>query len=356
VVPGLVIGAGHRGRVELVAAYGHRQVDPEPAPATVDTVYDLASLTKAVVTSVLCMLASEDGRLALDRPLGDYLPMLAGRPAVTARRVLAHAGGFPAHRKFYESLFAAGAVHHEHRTAILTAAGREPEAYAPGSRSIYSDLGFILLGALVERVLGAQLDELARERLFGPLGLARLGFVDLARGPGFFRPAGLAVAPTERCPVRGRLIEGEVHDLNAWAMGGIAGHAGLFGEVGDLLQFCLALCAAFHGRGAGGTGPLVKSETLREFWRPAGIPGSTWRLGWDGPAPAGSLAGDLISRRAVGHLSFTGCSLWLDPESETCVVVLCNRIHPEVRDDSRFRALRPALGDAVLRAIGYQPG
>jgi len=143
---------------------------------------------------------------------------------------------------------------------------------------------------------------------------------------------------------------GEVHDLNAHAMGGIAGHAGLFGSVGDLLKLVLALCDSYHG----GASALVSPEVLRSFWRPAGIPGSTWRLGWDGPAEHGSLAGSLISRRAVGHLSFTGCSLWIDPEQATSVIVLCNRIHPEVRDDPRFRALRPALCDAALRAVEYQ--
>jgi CubicO group peptidase (beta-lactamase class C family) len=168
------------------------------------------------------------------------------------------------------------------------------------------------------------------------------------------RSAGLDIAPTERCPVRGRMVEGEVHDLNAYAMGGIAGHAGLFGSIGDLLQLALALAAASHGRGVGGGAPLVNPEVLRQFWQPAGIPGSTWRLGWDGPATQGSLAGSLLSRRAVGHLSFTGCSLWIDPEPETCIIVLTNRIHPQARDDPRFRALRPRLNDEALRAIGYQ--
>jgi serine-type D-Ala-D-Ala carboxypeptidase len=149
------------------------------------------------------------------------------------------------------------------------------------------------------------------------------------------------------------MVEGEVHDLNAHAMGGIAGHAGLFGSIGDLLELALALCQAYHGRGKGGAS-LVDAEVWREFWSPAGIPGGTWRLGWDGPAPTGSLAGSLLSRRAVGHLSFTGCSLWIDPEQETCVAVLCNRIHPEAKDDPRFRALRPRLNDEALRAIGYQ--
>jgi CubicO group peptidase (beta-lactamase class C family) len=354
VVPGVVMGVGQAGRASLLAAYGQRQVEPEPLPATVETVYDLASLTKAVVTSLLVMRGVEEGCLHLDRPLGDHLSMLADRPEVTLRRVLAHAGGFPAHRKFYERLLTQGGPEHSFRDFIVAEASREPLVYRPGGQSLYSDLGFILLGALVEQAMSARLDILAERLLFRPLGLSRLGFADLLVGPGWMRSAGLDIAPTERCPVRGRMVEGEVHDLNAYAMGGIAGHAGLFGSIGDLLQLAFALSAAYHGRGVAGSAPLVNPEVLRQFWQPAGIPGSTWRLGWDGPAAQGSLAGSLLSRRAVGHLSFTGCSLWIDPEPETCVIVLTNRIHPEVRDDPRFRALRPRINDEALRAIGYQ--
>lgn len=344
------MAVGQAAQVHFLEAFGQRQLEPEPAPATIDTIYDLASLTKAVVTSLLVIHGVQNGVLHLDRPLGDLLEMLADRPEITLRRVLAHAGGFPAHRKFYESDMAAP----ERRQATVALAAAEPLAYEPGSRSIYSDLGFILLGALVEQAMGGRLDVLAERLLFRPLGLSSLGFVDLLASAPVAQFRGHDVAPTERCPMRGRLVLGEVHDLNAFAMGGIAGHAGLFGGARELLHLAFALCAAFHGRGVGGAAPFVRPEVLREFWQPAGIPGSTWRLGWDGPSVAGSLAGDLISRRAVGHLSFTGCSLWIDPEQETCVVVLTNRIHPEVRDDPRFRALRPALHDAALQAIGYR--
>ena len=356
VIPGLVIAVGQAGQERLVEAFGQRQIEPEPAAATVDTIYDLASLTKAVVTSLLVMKGVEEGRLHLDRPLGDHLEMLKDRPAVTLRRILAHAGGFPAHRKFYERVLAKSEPGRERRRSLIALAAAEPLVYEPGSRSIYSDLGFILLGALIEQAMAERLDVLAERLIFRPLQLASLGFEDLLAGAGAARFRGRDVAPTERCPVRGRLVQGEVHDLNAFAMGGIAGHAGLFGGIQDLLHLAFVLCAAFHGRGASGDLPWVRPEVLREFWQPAGIPGSTWRLGWDGPSAEGSLAGDRISRRAVGHLSFTGCSLWIDPEQEVCVVVLTNRIHPEVRDDPRFRALRPALHDAALQAIGYRAG
>jgi CubicO group peptidase (beta-lactamase class C family) len=352
----LVVAVGKKTQVRLREAFGQRQTEPEPAPATVDTVYDLASLTKAVVTSLLVMKGVGEGLLHLDRPLGDHLEMLQDQPEVTLRRVLAHAGGFPAHRKFYERGLTRVEPSQANRASIIQWAASEPLAYPPGSKSIYSDLGFILLGALVEQAMSARLDDLAERLIFQPLGLSGLGFVDLLAGapPAQFR--GHAIAPTERCPVRGRLVIGEVHDLNAFTMGGIAGHAGLFGGVQDVLRLAFALCAAYHGRGVGGGSPLVRPEVLREFWRPAGIPGSTWCLGWDSPSAQGSLAGDLMSRRAVGHLSFTGCSLWIDAEQETCVVVLTNRVHPKVRDDPRFRALRPALHDAALQAIGYGAG
>ncbi|MBN2573491.1 MAG: serine hydrolase [Deltaproteobacteria bacterium] len=349
VIPGLAIAVAHEGQARLQAAYGLRQIEPAPLPASLATVYDLASLTKALVTSVLVMKGVERGRLHLDGPMGEHLPELADRPAATLRRALAHAAGFAAHRKFYEKLFAENGPAPAHRAAVVAAAAAEPLAYEPGGRSLYSDLGFILLGALVERALGARLDVLAASEVFRPLGLAGLRFVEL---PGAH--PGPEVAPTERCAVRGRMVAGEVHDLNAYAMGGIAGHAGLFGSVGDVLQLALALGAAYHGRGLGGAAPLLDAAVLREFWRPSGVAGSTWRLGWDGPAAQGSLAGSLLARGAVGHLSFSGCSLWLDPEQETCVVVLCNRIHPEARDDPRFRALRPRICDEALRAIGYQ--
>lgn len=354
-VPGLCLGVAHAGEVRLLAAYGQRQLAPEPAAATLDTIYDLASLTKALVTSALVMQAVAEGRMQLDRPLGDFLPRLRDRPDATVGRALAHTAGFPAHRRFYEACFAEGGVGTGYRDTIVEMAAREPPGYEPGTRSIYSDLGFILLGAAVEACLGDRLDRLAARRLFAPLGLSRLGFVGLP-GESFIATAGLPVAPTERCPVRVRIVQGEVHDLNAYAMGGIAGHAGLFGSIADVLHLVLALMAAYHGRGFADASPPIPRQVLREFWRPAGVPGSTWRFGWDGPSAHGSLAGELLSRGAVGHLSFTGCSIWLDPEQETAVVLLCNRVHPTVREDGGFRVLRPRLHDAALHAIGYRAG
>jgi len=330
VSPGLVVVVGVEGRNLLHDAFGQRQTEPAPLPATPDTVYDLASLTKALVTSVLAMRAVANGQLRLSDPLLDG-------DGPTIRQTLAHAGGFVAHRPFHER---AAAGDPARRRRIVELAASEPRAYPPGTRSIYSDLGFILLGDRLERLLGARLDALSAE-VFAPMGLTSLRF---GADPGRAK-----VAPTQRSATRGRLIVGEVDDLNAWAMDGVAGHAGLFGNAADVAALAHALCAAWRDAAPA----LVPGPVLREFWTPAGIPGSTWRLGWDGPAPSGSLAGNVISRRAVGHLAFTGCSLWIDPERETFVLVLANRVHPTASDDPRWKALRPAINDAALEGAGY---
>lgn len=347
VTPGLVVAAQRAGQTLVHQAFGLRQVEPA-APAELDSVYDLASLTKALSTSLLVMRGVGQGLWDLDQPVGDALPELATRPQVTLRRLLSHSAGFPAHRPFFKDVLGPAAqVPPDGRERVLALAASEPQAYEPGTRSIYSDLGFMLLGRLVENGMGGQLDALAEQHLFRPAGLAAMGFA----GQAALR--GRTVAPTECCPVRGRLVCGEVHDLNAFAMGGVAGHAGLFGTAADVLRLSVWLCAAWRDRSPEGGAPLVPGEVLRLFWQPAGVPGSTWRLGWDGPALTGSMAGTRLDRAAVGHLAFTGCSVWIDPQRETSVVMLSNRVHPTVRDDPRFRALRPAINDTALEAIGY---
>jgi CubicO group peptidase (beta-lactamase class C family) len=323
------------------------------------TVWDLASLTKPLVTALLTMQAVQSGVLDLDEPIG-AAPADAARASVnamTVRRVLAHAAGFIAHLPLW-----AGALRPqgpkagdpEARAAVVAAAAGAALAYPPGSRSIYSDLGFILLGDRLEQRLGDRLDRLAAARLPAPFGTPALAFRPLGEPA----PA-LPLAATENCPVRGRLLVGEVHDLNAYAMAGVAGHAGLFGTADAVVAVVHALLAAYRGAGpAAGLAPIVDRSLLRAFWTAAGVPGSTWRLGWDGPSQEGSLAGDRIARTAVGHLAFTGCSLWIDPEREAFVLMLSNRVHPRVREDAEakagLRALRRAVNDAALDAIGYR--
>lgn len=356
VVPGAVALVSLGGEIVLHEAFGDRLLEPQPMPTTIGTLYDVASVTKAAVTSVLAMQAVAAELIRLDDPVRRYLPEFIDddvatddpKAAVTIRQLLAHSGGLAAHRPFYltvpEGL--------DRRTRIMRAAAGEPLAGPPGARSLYTDLGFILMGWILERAYGARLDAQAHQRLFAPLRLqaclfSPVGDASIDAGP---RPIDLGpVAATERCPYRQRVVVGQVHDMNAFAMDGIAGHAGLFSTAADLALLAQALVAAWRGD----AGPsLVERDVVREFWRPAGVPGSTWRLGWDGPANANSQAGARLSRAAVGHLGFTGCSLWIDPARDLIIVLLSNRIHPAVRDDPRFRMFRPALHDAVLAALG----
>jgi serine-type D-Ala-D-Ala carboxypeptidase len=359
IAPGVIVVAGSGGEMPIFEVVGSRQIEPSRLPLDRQTVWDLASLTKPLVTALLTMQAVQSGVLDLDEPIGaapaDADP--ASVNAMTVRRVLAHAAGFVAHLPLW-----AGALRPqgpkagdaEARAAIVAAAAGAALAYPPGSRSIYSDLGFILLGDRLEQRLGDRLDRLAATRLPAPFGTEALAFRPIGEASSV-----LPLAPTENCPVRGRLLVGEVHDLNAYAMAGVAGHAGLFGTADAVVAVVRALLAAYRGAGpAAGVAPIVDRSVLRTFWTAAGIPGSTWRLGWDGPSQEGSLAGDRIARTAVGHLAFTGCSLWIDPEREAFVLMLSNRVHPRVREDAEakagLRVLRRAVNDAALDALGYR--
>jgi serine-type D-Ala-D-Ala carboxypeptidase len=370
--PGLVVLVAAQGQTLFQEAFGARQLVPRRLPAHSDTVYDVASLTKAVATSVLVMQEIAGGRLALETKVATLLPELSGRTGadarpdaefgtgggtsepgvselarddITVRQLLSHSSGLPAHRPFWKQAAHSPAE----RLAIARLAAREPLAYLPGTRAVYSDLGFILLGWLLERLTGARLDVLFQDRIARPLGLTATTFVSLADSEARARLLGdRTVAGTQISAERHGLVLGEVDDLNAFAMGGIAGHAGLFSTAGDLAAIATALLAAFRG-----DGDLVARDVIRQFWSPSGVPGSTWRLGWDGPADSGSQAGERLSRAAVGHLAFTGCSLWIDPLQEVVMVLLSNRVHPAVPTDDRFRRLRPALHDAALSALGY---
>jgi CubicO group peptidase (beta-lactamase class C family) len=347
-VPGLVLLAARGGATLFHEAFGARQLIPHKLPTFRDTLYDVASLTKAVITSVLAMQEVGAGRLALDAKVVEALPEFAGpdaaRAEVTVRDLLCHASGLPAHRPFWRRAAEASSA----RWAVEHLAAREPLEYPPRTRAVYSDLGFILLGWLLERSTGTRLDVLAAQRIARPLGLGSTLFLGLADVDARARILGeRTIAATQICPERGRVLIGEVDDLNAAAMGGIAGHAGLFATAADLSAIAGALTTAFRGQGAGA---LVDRDVVRLFWSPSGVTGSTWRLGWDGPAASHSQAGSRLSRAAVGHLAFTGCSLWIDPERESWIVLLANRVHPEVPTDDRFRRFRPAVHDAVLEA------
>jgi len=333
--------AGYAGALvpKAVAAAGSL---PGGTPADTETIFDLASVSKPVVACTLARLSMQ-GSVDLQAPLGSFVPEAhgSGSEHLAVDLLLAHRAGLEAHRALFAPLLQGRALSREQ--ALRTAAGARrsdctgappPGGFAP----VYSDLGYILLGAVIEAVTGEPLDAVVERELALPLGL-ELGSARQVRKrrPGFDRE----VAPTEVVRARGGLVRGIVHDENAWALSGHAasGHAGLFGTVHDVLAFGLALLEALAGRSQ-----WLSREALQPLVRPR--PGGTLRAGFDGKSTGVSSAGALSGPETFGHLGFTGTSLWCDPGAGVTSVLLTNRVYP-TRDNPKIRAARPLVHDAL---------
>lgn len=332
--PGGVVAIGRNGRLAHLRPFGRQTYAPDAPQVEADTIYDLASLTKVVATTTAAMLLVDEGRLDLDARVASLLPRFAGpgKDRVTVRHLLTHSSGIDWWAPLYRELSG--------RAAFLDRIYSMPLVSEPGAQMKYSDLGILLLGEVLERVAGRPVDELVRERLFEPLGMRDTGWRPEAR-------LATRIAPTEFDPWRGRVVHGEVHDENAFALGGVAPHAGLFGTARDLARFAQMLL----WKGAYGGQRIVRRETVELFTRAAGSPeGSSRALGWDTKSPSGSSAGELFSGDSFGHTGFTGTSIWIDPERDLFLVLLTNRVHP-TRENRKIAAVRPALADAVIRAL-----
>jgi len=357
-LPGAVVLARMPREDELLEHCSRRGLavmQPERIPMARDTIFDLASLTKPIATTTALLWLVHEGAVGLDDPVAKYLPAFAERDkeAVTLRHLLTHSSGLKPWRAFHElylekerksgeRLLATPAA----REGIVDRTLRSGLVHESGTAAVYGDLDFIALGALVEAVARQPLDDFCNERIFAPLGMRDTFFVRLADGASSLpEPLRRRVAATENCPWRGRVLWGEVHDPNAWTMGGVAGHAGLFSTADDVMTFALALLDAWHGRG-----DALPTQTLREFTRRQQLPeGSDWALGWDTPTRGASSSGQYFGEQSIGHLGFTGTSLWIDLEREVVVVLLTNRVHL-VAKKSRFE-LRPQIHDLVLEAF-----
>ncbi len=358
VFPGAVLLVGRGGEVLFEKAVGFRSLTPSRSEMAADTVFDVASLTKALVTTSLVMQLAAEGKLDVDNRVSRFFQTFGtyGKEQMTIRHLLTHSSGYPDVIPFYRRIQEADRAE---RAGIMGTRAAAQLVYneifrarlenMPGKAAKYSDVGFILLGDVVEVVSGGKaLDRLATERLFAPLGLRNSGFIDLAQ----LKRSGLEavterIAPTADCSWRKRVLCGEVYDQNAWAMGGVAGHAGLFSTAADVHRIASELIECWHGRGE-----LFSRDIVRKFWkRDETVPGSTWALGWDTPTRGSSSSGSYFSSSAVGHLAYTGCSLWIEPEKELDVVLLTNRIHPSI-DNVKIRDFRPKIHDLVMETVG----
>jgi CubicO group peptidase (beta-lactamase class C family) len=328
--PAAVVEVGTREGCLWQQAFGRIDSDPDAPVTQKDTVFDLASLTKVIATTSLMMRLVEQGKLSLGDRIAAWISEWRGhdREDVTVRSLLTHSSGLTAWLPFFRD--------HAGRTEFQHAICSLPLECPPETKSIYSDLGFMLLGFIIEdaggRPFEQQADDLLRLITSEPL---------LFNPPASLRPS---IAPTEDDLWRGRLLVGEVHDENCWALGGAAGHAGLFGTAEAVGDFARTVLDALAGRRTA----LASMTTVREFVTRSGIRGSR-ALGWDTMLPTSSC-GTKMSRSAFGHTGFTGTTLWIDPERGVYVVFLTNRVNP-ARENTAIQQIRPALHDAVMSAI-----
>ena len=357
VFPGAVLLVNKDGEVVYQRAFGSRSVEPEKTPLREDTIYDVSSLTKPLATTTaFLMLARERKLLITDRVTRVFHNFgVHGKTGVTFRHLLAHTSGLPAWRPYFKDVLK---TEKGGRVNFLCSRGAKQFVYdmvqrekpdgPAGQKAVYSDLNFILLGEAIENATGLALDRYCHEKIFKPLGLRSTSFVDISMlRTRRFVPVADMIAPTERCPWRGRILCGEVQDDNAYAMGGVAGHAGIFSNAQDLDVLVSKIRDCWQGKS-----DFLSQALLHEaFTRDQSVPGSTRALGWDTPSPQGSQAGTRFSAKTVGHLGFTGTSVWLDLEKNVHVILLSNRVHPS-RDNEKIKEFRPRVHDLVMEAIG----
>ena len=318
---------------------------PDAWPVKKDTIFDLASLTKVLATMPAMMWLIDHEKAELDQPLSEILTPIqhTDKEKITLRHLLSHTSGFADWKPFYLELQRHRPF--ERKRALRDLLVNEPLAYVPGTDFIYSDLGFMLLEWVIEELAGESLDQFVKSIIFNPLNLNRTFFYKNMEQPGFAKNE---FAATERCAWRGHLLQGEVHDENASAVGGFSGHSGLFGTAEETFNIVNLLRTHYLGQRK----DYFKPGTVKKFCRTQGlVNGCTRALGWDTPSSQGSSAGRYFSPNSVGHLGFTGTSIWMDLEKDVIAILLTNRIHP-TRENKKIRAFRPMIHDTVMEELG----
>jgi CubicO group peptidase (beta-lactamase class C family) len=319
--------------ISAMGRFTYEVNSPQVAP---DTMFDLASLTKVVATTAMAMILYQRGLLDLDMPVIEAIPGFSRfdsrKKSVTMRMLLAHSSGLPAYQKLY--------LQAKTRDQLLDAALETGLTSDPGTHAEYSDIGFIVLGLVLEQLADEPIDRFCQREVFGPLGMNRTTFNPQAS----LHPT---IPPTADDQVfRHRIIQGEVNDENASVMGGVAAHAGVFSNAFDLAKFAGAMLQ--------GGSPIVRSDTLSLFTRRQDSPEGTSRaLGWDTPS-APSQSGRYFSQASFGHLGYTGTSIWIDPEARLGIVLLTNRTWPDSKNQA-IKQVRPRFHDAVVEALKNQP-
>jgi CubicO group peptidase (beta-lactamase class C family) len=332
--PGCAISVGLRGKLVFQEGFGYFTYNPRFARVKTNTIFDLASLTKVIATTTIAMILYEQGHLPLNRKVVDILPEFQGtqKDLVTVRHLLTHTHGLVGWKQFYINL--------KGKERIVREICRTDLNSPPGIQYVYSDLGMILLQRIIETITHKSLDFLVKEYITGPLHMDRT----------FYKPDTSwfgEIAPTEFCEWRQVLVRGFVHDENAYAMGGVSGHAGLFSTVEDLSIFC----QMYLNGGIFNDQRILQLETIDLFTQRQNlVKGSTRALGWDTRSEENSMAGDYMSMRAYGHSGFTGTTIWIDPENNVFVIFLTNRVYP-TRENLKIRTVRPKVHNYIMKAV-----
>ncbi|MBW2708145.1 MAG: beta-lactamase family protein [Deltaproteobacteria bacterium] len=347
VYPGAVLLVAQKNEIVFFEQTGNRARLPETLPMEKDTPFDLASLTKPLATTLSIMKLFDQGTVHPDQTLGDLLrmPVPPDKAAITLRCLLTHCAGFLDWAPFYLEL--SDEKPKERKTFLRDKLLKIPLKYATGKQTVYSDPGFMILEWVIEKNAGVSLPRFLNEHFLAPLSLEKALFFGTTNP----QRNKIEFAATEDCPWRKRILQGEVHDENACALGGYSGHAGIFGTADGVYRLANLLKDHFHGL----RDDYLQPETVRTFFEKQHlVPSSTWALGWDTPSPVGSSAGRYFSSNSVGHLGFTGTSLWMDLHHDVTVVLLTNRIHP-LRQNTAIKTFRPKLHNLVMEQLGVNP-
>ena len=339
VFPGAVLLVSRESSVVFHKAYGVADLSTRRA-VTNQTVFDLASLTKPLATTLAVMMLIQQNRLGLEQHLGAVLPAFGGneKSAIKINHLLYHNSGLPDYRSYYKDLELVSFG--QRKEALHNLLVNAPLIHPIGDRVLYSDIGFMILAWLIEHICTDRLDRIVSEIIYEPLGLDNLFFAGL-NGP----QAIDLFAATEHCLWRSRLLVGQVHDENAYVVGGVQGHAGLFGTAAAVQKLLFELLSVYHGNPEH---KLFQTDLVRLFFKRLPETGRT--LGFDMPAVKNSSAGNYFSTNTVGHLGFTGTSFWMDLNRSIIVILLTNRIHP-TRDNEAIKKFRPILHDEIMKSL-----
>jgi CubicO group peptidase (beta-lactamase class C family) len=347
--PGIALVAAKGPNILYQYYSGWAQLYPVAEKLTWDTIFDLSSLTKPIATTTAIMLLLQKKLLSLTDRVQDYLPRFRGKgkERVTLSHLLTHNSGLPSWKPYYKAIIQNHSINFARgKSFIVNQVLEEELIYEPGQKILYSDLGFILLGVIIEHITQESLDTFCQRNIFYPLGLSNTFFINLKNKYRDNRVAPTRFAATEHCPWRGRVLRGEVQDENAFAMGGVAGHAGLFSNAQDIYQFAQTMLSCYRGKN-----DFISQNIVQTFFLPqVDGSGATRALGWDIPSVQNSSAGKYFSSHSIGHLGFTGTSLWIDLEREIILVLLTNRVHPD-RANENIKHYRPLIHNLIMEGI-----